>query len=93
MHTFLVRYTFKKSISKKLDHKKIYSLINKKSYKELAVILADASLESDDLSVSTIINGIYLKGVEVEEICDEVIEPASMIVENSLRKMKIPEIF
>ncbi len=68
------------------DHKKIYSLINKKSYKELAVILADASLESDDLSVSTIINGIYLKGVEVEEICDEVIEPASMIVENSLRK-------
>ena len=68
------------------DHKKIHSLINKKSYKELAVILSDASLESDDLSVSTIINGIYLKGVEVEEICDEVIEPASMIVENSLRK-------
>ena len=68
------------------DHKKIHSLINLKAYKELAAILVDASLESDDLSVSTIINGIYLKGVDVEEICDEVIEPASMIVENSLKQ-------
>ena len=68
------------------SHKKIYDLINKKDYVSLAAILADASLESNDLSVSTIINGLYIKGVNVEKICDEIIDPASMIVENGLRQ-------
>ena len=69
-----------------IQHKKIYDLINKKNFSELARILADASLESDDLSVSTIINGAYMKGIKVEFICDEIIEPASTIVENALRQ-------
>ena len=68
------------------DHKKIYNLINKSDYEGLSTMLADASLESDDLTVSTIITGLYLKGIKVEDICDKVIEPGSMIVENALRQ-------
>jgi len=70
----------------KLKHKRIFDLINKEKYKDLSQILADSSVESDDLSVNTIINGLYMKGVSVERICDEVIDPGSMIVENALRK-------
>jgi len=68
------------------DHKKIYSLINKNDYNSLSSILADASLQSDELTISTIINGMYLKGIKVEDICDQVIESGSMIVENALRE-------
>ena len=67
-------------------HKNIYEQIVKKNYNELAHILADASLESDDLSVSTIINGSYMRGLAVEDICDKIIEPAGTIVENALNK-------
>ena len=69
-----------------LKHKKIYELISKNKFKELAKILAESSLESDDLSVSTIINGAYMKHIQVEKICDEIVEPASTIVENGLRQ-------
>ena len=69
-----------------LKHKKIYQLISKNKFKELAKILAESSLESDDLTVSTIINGAYMKYIQVEKICDEIVEPASTIVENSLRQ-------
>ena len=67
-----------------IQHKKVYDLINKKDFSGLARILADASLESDELSVNTVINGAYMKGISVELICDEIVEPASMIVENAL---------
>ncbi len=69
-----------------LEHKRIYDLINKQDFSELARKLADASLESDELSVSTIINGAYMKGIKVEYICDEIVEPASTMVENALRQ-------
>lgn len=69
-----------------LKHKKIYQLISKNKFKELAKILAESSLESDDLTVSTIINGAYMKDIQVEKICDEIVEPASTIVENALRQ-------
>ena len=68
------------------DHKKVYSLINKYDFDTLSTILADASLESDELTVSTIITGLYLKGINVEDICDKVIDPGSIIVENALRQ-------
>ena len=68
------------------NHKKIYELINKKEYAELSRILADASLESDDLTVNTVVNGCYMKGVAVEKIFDEIVEPGSIIVENGLRQ-------
>ena len=43
------------------SHKRVYDLINKQDYSSLAAILADASLESNDLTVSTIINDYTLK--------------------------------
>ena len=69
----------------KLKHKRIYDLINRGKYKDLSEILADSSIESDELSVNTIINGLFMKGVAVEIICDEIVEPGSIIVENALR--------
>ena len=68
------------------EHKRVYSLINKSDFGTLSSMLADASLESDDLTVSTIITGLYLKGFKVEDICDKVIDPGSVIVENALRQ-------
>ena len=69
-----------------LKHKNIYNLINKDEFSELAKILADSSIESDDLTVNTIVNGLYMKGVPVEIICDDVVEPASLVVENGLQQ-------
>tara|TARA_B110001452_G_scaffold136458_1_gene113410 strand:- start:5647 stop:6537 length:891 start_codon:yes stop_codon:yes gene_type:complete len=69
----------------KNQHKEIFDLINNYKYKDLAQILADSSVESDDLSLNTIVNGLYMKGIPVETICDEVVEPGSIIVENALR--------
>ena len=79
----------------KLRHKRIFDFINKEKYHDLAEILADSSVESDELSVNTIINGLYMKGVSVEMICDKVIDPGSNIVENALRKgyLSHPEAF
>ena len=69
-----------------VKHKNIYNMINNNEFNGLAKILADSSIESDELTVNTIINGSYMKGVSVDKICDEVIEPAVMIVENGLQK-------
>tara|TARA_A100000164_G_C21845695_1_gene742365 strand:- start:26 stop:910 length:885 start_codon:yes stop_codon:yes gene_type:complete len=66
------------------NHKKIYNLINNQDFVELSRMLADTSLESDDLTVNTIISGAYIKGYKIEDICDEIIEPAIQIVENAL---------
>ena len=35
---------------------------NNRKFEDLARMLADASLESNDLTISTIITGLYLKG-------------------------------
>ena len=70
----------------RLEHKTIYELLNKSNYAELAKILADSSLESNEVSVNNIINGAYMKGIKASLICDEIIEPGSMIVENALRQ-------
>ena len=68
------------------NHKKIYEYINQFQFSKLTQILADASLESDDLTINTIVNGCYMKGIEIEIIFDEIIDPGSMIVENALQK-------
>ena len=54
----------------KLKHKRIFDLINKSKYKDLSEILADSSIESDEMSVNTIINGLFMKGIAVDIICD-----------------------
>ena len=76
----------------RLEHKTIYELINKSEYSELAKILADSSLESNELSVNNIINGAYMKGIKASLICDEIIDPGSMIVENALRQKYISHV-
>ena len=76
----------------RLEHKTIYELLNKSNYTELAKILADSSLESNEVSVNNIINGAYMKGIKASLICDEIIEPGSMIVENALRQEYISHV-
>ena len=71
----------------KRKHTKTYTNTSiKVILKNCQLFLADASLESDELSVSTVINGSYMKGISIEKICDEIIDPASFIVENALAK-------
>ena len=76
----------------RLEHKTIYELINKSNYSELAKILADSSLESNEMSVNNIVNGAYMKGIKASSICDNIVEPGSMIVENALRQKYISHV-
>jgi len=76
----------------RLEHKTIYEFINKGNYTELAKILADSSLESNEMSVNNIVNGAYMKGIKASLICDNIIEPGSMIVENALRQKYISHV-
>ena len=68
------------------EHKKIHELIKKNLFKELSFKLADSSLESDEKTVQTIINGSYMNNIEVDVIFDKVVEPGSMIVEKALHE-------
>jgi len=76
----------------RLQHKRVYELINKGEYGEIAEILADSSLESNEMTVSTIVHGLYMKGIKTSVICDEIIEPSSMIVENALSQKYISHV-
>ena len=76
----------------RIEHKTIYEFINKGNYTELAKILADSSLESNEMSVNNIVNGAYMKGIKASLICDNIIEPGSMIVENALRQKYISHV-
>jgi len=71
------------------DHKKIYGLINQQDFKQLAVLLAESSLNSDESSVGTIINGLYMNGTPVADLFDFVVDVAGNIVENKLKEKKI----
>mgnify|MGYP001403720432 CR=1 FL=1 len=71
------------------DHKKIYGLINQQDFKQLAVLLAESSLNSDESSVGTIINGLYMNGTPVADLFDFVVDVAGNIVEDKLKKNKI----
>ena len=75
-----------------LKHKNIFNMINRKEFAELAKLLADSSIESDETTVSNIINGSYMKGIPVETICDKIIEPGSNIVENGLQQKYLSHI-
>ena len=71
------------------DHKKIYGLINHQDYKQLSELLADSSLSSDESSVGTIINGLYMNGTPVADLFDFVVDVAGNIVEDKLDKNEI----
>ena len=68
------------------DHKQIYQFINDRNFNELANSLANASIESEEITISTIITGCYMSNISMVEICDHVVEPASIIVENALQQ-------
>ena len=68
------------------EHKKIYELIKKNSFSELAHKLANASVESDESTVKTIISGSYMNNIDVETLFDKIVDPGSMIVEKALHE-------
>lgn len=84
-----------KNLSAVLDtseHKKIYNFINAYQYDELSKKLAKTSLSSDELSVNTIIRSSYMAGYDVDDIFDNIVEPASDIVEVFLQNNSISHI-
>ena len=71
------------------EHKQVYGLINKQDYKQLAVGLSEASLDADESTVDTIINGLYMNGTPVADLFDYVVDVAGNIVEDKLAKKQI----
>tara|TARA_Y100001970_G_C14202703_1_gene842097 strand:+ start:678 stop:1562 length:885 start_codon:yes stop_codon:yes gene_type:complete len=71
------------------SHKTIYNYFNNNSYTKLVNILADSSIEADELSVSIILNSAYMKNIPVDMIFDEIVEPASDLVEDALQNKNI----
>ncbi len=69
-----------------IEHKKIFELIKKKNFYDLSYKLADASIESDEETVKTIISGAYMNNTSIIDLCDQVIDAGSMIVENALQQ-------
>ena len=81
-----------KNISLGIENKEqkfLYGLINDRDYKELAQNLAASSLKADELSVRTIVNGLYMNGVPIPDLLDYVIDVAGRIVELELKTNKI----
>ena len=81
-----------KNISLGIENKEqkfLYGLINDRDYKELAQNLAALSLKADELSVRTIVNGLYMNGVPIPDLLDYVIDVAGHIVELQLKTNKI----
>jgi len=66
------------------EHKNIFELIKKGSFSELSYKLADASIETDESTVKTIISGSYMNNIDVETLFDEIVDPGIMIVEKAL---------
>ena len=76
-------------LSKAENQKNIYGLINQQNYKQLALNLADASLSAEELTVDTVINGLYMNGTPISDLFDFVVDIAGNIVEDKLKNDKI----
>ena len=72
-----------------IHQKQLYGLIQKHDFKKLAEQLAIASLETDEVIVANIINGLYMNGIPVADILDYVVDVAGHIVELQLNAKKI----
>ncbi len=70
-------------------HKTIYNHLNNSDYTKLISILAESSIRADELTVSTILNSAYMKNIPVDIIFDEIVEPASDLVEDALKNKDI----
>ena len=73
-------------ILKNIEHKKIFEMIKKKNFNDLSYKLADASIESDEETVQTLITGSYMNNISIMDLCDQIIDAGSMIVENALHQ-------
>ena len=71
------------------EHKTIYGLINQQKYKQLSTKLADASLDANESTVDTIINGLYMNGTPIADLFDFVVDVAGNIVEQKLTNQEI----
>ena len=67
----------------------ILKLIENRNFKRLATHVANYSLKSDYQTIYTIISGLYMINVPIEELLDYVIEPASIKIEDFLKDRKI----
>ncbi len=74
---------------KSKEHKAIYGLINQQKYKQLSTKLADASLDANESTVDTIINGLYMNGTPIADLFDFVVDVAGNIVEQKLTNQEI----
>ncbi|MGY8750887.1 MAG: MerR family transcriptional regulator [Fidelibacterota bacterium] len=67
-----------------ISQKQLFGHIQNRDFKKLAEKLAKASLDSDEVIVSNIINGLYMNGVLIADILDYVVDVAGHIVEAQL---------
>lgn len=74
---------------KSKEHKAVYGLINQQKYKQLSTKLADASLDANESTVDTIINGLYMNGTPIADLFDFVVDVAGNIVEQKLTNQEI----
>ena len=72
-----------------ISQKQLFGLIHKRDFKKLAEKLAQSSLDTDEVIVSNIINGLYMNGVPVADLLDYVVDVAGHIVEAKLSNEEI----
>ena len=72
-----------------INQKQLFGLIQKRNFKELAEKLAQSSLDTDETTVSNIVNGLYMNGIPVEDLLDFVVDVAGNIVEAKLTNKEI----
>lgn len=72
-----------------ISQKQLFGLIQKRDFKKLAEKLAQSSLDTDEVIVSNIINGLYMNGVPVADLLDYVVDVAGHIVEAKLSNKEI----
>tara|TARA_B100001250_G_C19639884_1_gene717776 strand:+ start:16 stop:897 length:882 start_codon:yes stop_codon:yes gene_type:complete len=64
--------------------KKIINDIDNRNYDRLSSQIAKSSLDSDYQTISSIVNGLYMLNIPIEELLDYVIEPPNIILEKWL---------
>ena len=72
-----------------ISQKQLFGLIQKRNFKKLAEKLAQSSLDTDEITVSNIVNGLYMNGIPVEDLLDFVVDVAGHIVEAKLTNKEI----
>tara|TARA_Y100001968_G_scaffold214275_1_gene197151 strand:- start:681 stop:1562 length:882 start_codon:yes stop_codon:yes gene_type:complete len=69
--------------------KSTLKLINELNFSKLASLLAQKSIISDDYTIHSIINNLYIAGVRLNIIFDQVVEACNDIIEEWIKTKKI----